>query len=418
MASPTSSWHSETMKFACRYEGTTVDSAMPDMADLESVSGSEKEDSNVAASSHLQNVVKQVMNKLPQAISAVIDAAAEESSVGRKHLRKSVLKHFRDTAATRKKTLTSELTRSGVAHIHQQERMEESWRQDLKRSTDIRDGLAESLKKAEEREVQWAAAIAELKQSHKAQLEEQLKALREQLDVVQRERDQAQARLQRAAAAAAEPGKGGLAPIISQILGAGCPSRRRSSASASGAVPTYCQATCWATVEAIPGVVALLCAFPGLEVLEVSRSSLGFFKRSVTGMPLTGLLAEAQRAQWLRKAVLAHHELAQLELDPTKPVGLGAHKLGAIAFTDGRDTFTGELTTLHLPEEPALNKQPAILVVIESQSVTRHNMPGPFMQMKLAGGFRKNSQVDADSDVSASDIDPSDSASQIAPRGG
>eukprot|EP00927_Polykrikos_kofoidii_P029656 TRINITY_DN25617_c0_g1_i1.p1 TRINITY_DN25617_c0_g1~~TRINITY_DN25617_c0_g1_i1.p1 ORF type:complete len:451 (-),score=94.11 TRINITY_DN25617_c0_g1_i1:68-1420(-) len=250
-------------------------------------------------------------------------------------------------------------------------------------------------------DAEFSTEVADLKQRHSAQLAAHKRQFESRLTYL---KTQATENKDQAADVS-------LANLFRQL----CPSRKMSAeAAALGAAKTqgggvgHLQDTCWRVLNLVPKNIALRCDFPSFSILEASREAgvVWGSAEALEGRKAPSLLRERSRASWLQRAVLTHHDLAQMQGGFEKVVGFAVHTLGRMAFCDAAGVaFDGVVTIAHMPAEVDLGHGACLIVVVDipnQPNVQRQTTPvGSF-----GGGASDNKSV-------ISDVSPSDSVSQI-----
>lgn len=186
-----------------------------------------------------------------------------------------------------------------------------------------------------------------------------------------------------------------------------------SKSSSSGPDVVHCQEVCWQVLNSVHGTTALLCDSPDLKIQQASAQASATWGTQIVGSPVVSLLAAPASGAWLRRAILTHQTLANMEGAAGDVAGFAIHALGRLAFREGsHSSFESSVTVAHLPAEPRLGRKASVIVIVE-----------PVVDARAGGrrsGGRSESGSFAHGDARQStvsdDIAPSDSASNIATR--
>jgi len=189
-----------------------------------------------------------------------------------------------------------------------------------------------------------------------------------------------------------------------------CPVRSAGSSSRIEK-PAFCQESCWQVVSQISGMVALWCSIGEHVIQHASREASRLWVSSMLeGSSVFSLACEPSSVSWLKKAFQSNQRIADKDLKHGGLGGFLVRDLGSGSFVSGSGgPLVASIMTAHFPPEPGLGRPGGILVILEPQSG-----PGGSSQPRSAASQRGQRRGDrASSEVSASSVSPSDSASNV-----
>merc|ERR1712032_683484 len=140
------------------------------------------------------------------------------------------------------------------------------------------------------------------------------------------------------------------------------------------------------------------------------------------GQSVLTLVNGSSRAAWLRKAFQMHQCIADSSSDGIP--GFVVRDLGCEEFTSKTgQAFDSSVITAHLPSEPRNGKQPALLVIIQPQGLTKSGVPHqqapqqhqPAPRIKIGPSGRAGA-ADSSAQSEVSSVHPDDSASNVFER--
>jgi len=200
-----------------------------------------------------------------------------------------------------------------------------------------------------------------------------------------------------------------------------CPTR--VDAADSKSLCAFSQAMCWHVLNSVPDVTALLCELKDLQITSVSKKAYKVWGgSSLHGHTLQTLVHTREEAAWLQKAISSNQ--LSVELEKSEIGGFLVRELGCLAFRSrSGECFDSITTTVHMPAEPALGKNKAIIIILHPlldedegpQRVIRHRSQEKEPQDKQGSirGLGRASRVYSEA---SDDIAPSDSVSHVAER--
>lgn len=188
--------------------------------------------------------------------------------------------------------------------------------------------------------------------------------------------------------------------------------------------PAFCQEFCWKLVNEISGTVALWCSVNDHIIQQATREANRLWGSAMLeGHSVFSLASGPSSASWLKKAFQSHQRIADTDQKDRGLTGFIVRDLGSESFASrSGDTFDASVITAHFPAEPGCGKPGAVLVILEPQ-------PGPGGSASQPAGLDGSRQPSRprgaaiqrgqrrgggpSSEVSASSVSPSDSASNI-----
>jgi hypothetical protein len=145
-----------------------------------------------------------------------------------------------------------------------------------------------------------------------------------------------------------------------------------------GRAGAHCQDICWRVLSEVPGVIAMICDYPSLSIVDASKEAceilLGGNRSFIGTQSLMSLFSQKASAAWLKRAITTHQDLAQTCGGPESIHGFALHALGQFTLRNTNcDAFACMVTIAHLPAE-GIGKEPKILVLLspsaEQQKIT------------------------------------------------
>jgi len=301
-------------------------------------------------------------------------------------------------------------------------------RHQLRNSVEERNVLANSLEwkevqwksRVENMEMQQGVEVSELKRRHDTEMKELQRKLEGELADVRQQLTDAQSRpvVQECAVPASASSSGPMAWLANLR----CPVRNlpgNLSGSPDGAA--FCQEICWRILNTVQGIIALLCNSGNYMIVEATRAAcVTWGSAALQGQSVLTLVNGPSRAAWLRKAFQMHQTIADSSSDGNGIPGFVVRDLGCEEFTSKTgQAFDSSVITAHLPAEPRFGKQPALLVIIQPQGVTKGGVPQqqaahqPQPAPRIEQGARAGGGADFSAQSEVSSVHPDDSASNI-----
>jgi len=295
-------------------------------------------------------------------------------------------------------------------------------RHQLRGSVEERNVLANSLEwkevqwksKVENMEMQHGVDISELRRKHEGEMKEAQLRLEEELADVQQQLEDAQRRpvIQEGAV----PSTASLSGPMAWLASIRCPVRNLPGSLPDGA--TFCQDICWRILNTVQGIIALLCNSGDYKIVEATRAAcMTWGSATLQGQSVLTLVNGPSRAAWLRKAFQMHQCIADSSSDGIP--GFVVRDLGCEEFTSKTgQAFDSSVITAHLPSEPRCGKQPALLVIIQPQGVTKGGVPQQQAPQQHQPAPRivpsaRSGGADFSAQSEVSSVHPDDSASNI-----
>jgi len=268
--------------------------------------------------------------------------------------------------------------------------------------------------KAENMEMQHGLDISELKRTH----EEELREVQQRLEgELAKQLKDAQSRPVRQEGA--PPTTVSLSGPMAWLASLRCPVRNLpGNLAESPDSAAFCQYICWRILNAMDGMIALLCNSGDYKIVEATRAAcMTWSSSALHGQSVLRLVNGPSRAAWLKKAFQMHQSMADSSSDGIP--GFLVRDLGCEEFTAKTgQTFDCSVVTAHLPAEPRCGKQPALLVIIKPQRSTKggalqqqapqRHQPAPRIEPSARAG---GPDLSVQSEVSS--VHPDDSASNI-----
>jgi len=167
--------------------------------------------------------------------------------------------------------------------------------------------------------------------------------------------------------------------------------------------PAFCQEFCWKVVCEISGTVALWCSVSDHNIQQASREANRLWGSAMLeGQSVFSLASGPSSASWLKKAFQSHQRIADMDQKDRGLTGFIVRDLGSESFASkSGGTFDASVITAHFPAEPGCGRPGAVLVILDRPRTSSR------------GGAPQRGPRRGGSEVSASSVSPSDSASNV-----